>query len=271
MKLNMLLGGAICLIIMSAAIFAPFIAPYDPIMDANLMNSELPPSAEFWLGTDSQGRDVFSRILYGARVSLAVGIGAQLVNSAIGICLGVSAGYFGGAWDDLVSAATNLMLAIPSLVFALAIMSVLGTGVVSLLIALGLTNWAWSCRLARGATLSVRNQDYVRAAISLGYGNFRILLTQIAPNIIGPMLVIATLGMGEAILAEAALSFLGLGIRPPTPSLGNMLTDARELIVIAPWAAIFPGLAIFLCVLALNLFGDGLRDWLDPHMRRRSV
>jgi peptide/nickel transport system permease protein len=163
------------------------------------------------------------------------------------------------------------MLAIPSLIFALAIMAVLGPGLPSLLLALGLTNWSWTCRIARSSTLSLKKQGYVQAAKMLGYSDIRIMITQIVPNMIGPILVIGTLGMGDAILAEAALSYLGLGISPPDPSWGNMLTDARELIVNAPWAAIFPGVAIFLTVLGLNLFGDGLRDWLDPHMRTRKV
>jgi len=138
-------------------------------------------------------------------------------------------------------------------------------------VALGLTNWSWTCRIARSATLSLKKQGYVQVAKTLGYGDARVMFTQIVPNLVGPILVIGTLGMGDAILAEAALSYLGLGISPPSPSWGNMLTDARELIVNAPWAAIFPGLAIFLTVLGLNLFGDGLRDWLDPSMRSRKL
>ncbi|WP_028032737.1 ABC transporter permease [Chelativorans sp. J32] len=271
LRLNLVLGGTLCLIVIVAAVLAPWLTPLSPVMDADLMNAELPPSAEFWFGTDAQGRDVFTRILYGARVSLTVGIGSQLINTTIGLILGISAGYFGGWWDDLVNGLTNLMLSVPSLIFALAIMAVLGPGLSSLLIALGLTNWSWTCRIARSSTLSLKSQSYVQAAKTLGYSDFRIMLTQILPNIVGPVLVIATLGMGDAILAEAALSFLGLGIQPPQPSWGNMLTDARELIAIAPWVAIFPGLAIFMTVLGLNLFGDGLRDWLDPHMRTRPV
>jgi len=271
LRLNLVIGGVLCVLIIGAAILAPWLAHFNPIMDADLMNAELPPDGQFWFGTDSQGRDVFTRILYGAQVSLTVGIGSQLINTTIGLILGISAGYFGGWWDDLVNGLTNLMLSIPSLIFALAIMAILGPGLASLLIALGLTNWSWTCRIARSSTLSLKSQGYVQAAKTLGYGDGRIMATQILPNMIGPVLVIATLGMGDAILAEAALSYLGLGIRPPQPSWGNMLTDARELIVIAPWAAIFPGVAIFLTVLGLNLFGDGLRDWLDPHMRTRKA
>ncbi len=181
----------------------------------------------------------------------------------------MTAGYWGGWWDDLVNGFTNVMLAIPSLIFALAVMAVLGPGLPSLLIALGLTNWSWTCRIARSSTLSLKSLGYVQAAQTLGYGDLRIMFTQILPNMMGPILVMATLGMGSAVLSEAALSFLGLGIQPPFPSWGSMLTDARQLIQLAPWVAIFPGLAIFLSVLGFNLLGDGLRDSLDPHMRTR--
>ena len=215
---------------MGVAIFAPWIALTDPVMDANLMNAELPPSWEFPFGTDAQGRDIFSRICYGARISLTVGVVSQICNSLIGVTLGLTAGYWGGWWDDLVSGLTNLMLAIPSLVFALAIMAILGPGLVSLVIALGLTSWSYSCRIARAQVLSLKSQGYVQAARILGYGDLRIMFTQVLPNILGPLIVIATLGMGGAILAEAALSFLGLGIRPPFPSWGSMLSEARDQI-----------------------------------------
>lgn len=269
LNLNLILGGTLTLLVIVAGTFAPLLTHFDPVLDADLMNSQMPPNAQFWFGTDSQGRDIFTRVLYGARISLTVGIVSQLINSFIGLALGISAAYWGGWWDDLVNGLTNMMLAIPSLIFALAIMAVLGPGLVSLLIALGLTNWSWTCRIARSAALSLKSQGYVQAAQTLGYSDIRIMATQLVPNMLGPVLVIGTLGAGSAVLTEAALSFLGLGIRPPFPSWGSMLTDARELIVIAPWAAIFPGLAIFLAVLGFNLLGDGLRDMLDPHMRTR--
>jgi peptide/nickel transport system permease protein len=163
------------------------------------------------------------------------------------------------------------MLAIPSLIFALAIMAVLGPGLTSLLIALGLTNWSFTCRIARASTLSLKSQGYVQAARILGYGDLRIMITQLLPNMLGPIIVIGTLGMGSAVLAEASLSFLGLGIRPPYPSWGSMLSEARDQITTAPWLSIFPGLAIFLTVLGLNLLGDGLRDVLDPQSRSRRT
>lgn len=270
-RFNFVSGLVLVAIVILAAVFAGWLAPYHPINDADLMSSEMPPGWEHLMGTDGQGRDVLSRVLYGARVSLTVGLVSQLINSFIGTMLGVSAGYIGGWWDDLVNGLTNVMLAIPSLVFALAIMAVLGPGLPSLLIALGLTNWSWTCRISRSATLSLKNQGFVQAAKTAGFSDLNIMRTQILPNILGPVLVIATLGIGGAVLAEAALSFLGVGIRPPQPSWGNMLTDARELIRNAPWAAIFPGLAIFTTVLGFNLLGDGLRDMLDPHMRTRKA
>jgi peptide/nickel transport system permease protein len=268
---NIYLGGFLTFLVILGGAFAQLIAPYHPVLDANLMNAEIGPGAEFWFGTDAQGRDVYSRILYGAQISLTVGIVSQLINTVIGVVLGMTAGYWGGWWDDLVNGLTNVMLAIPSLIFALAVMAVLGPSLVSLLIALGLTNWSWTCRIARSSTLSLKSLGYVQAAQTLGYSDMRIMFTQILPNMMGPILVMATLGMGGAVLSEAALSFLGLGIQPPFPSWGSMLTDAREMIRIAPWAAIFPGLAIFLSVLGFNLLGDGLRDSLDPHMRTRKL
>ena len=168
-----------------------------------------------------------------------------------------------------MSGLTNLMLAIPSLIFALAIMAILGPGLLSLVIALALTNWSYSCRLARAQVLSLKSQGYVQAARILGYGDLRIMFTQLLPNMLGPLIVIATLGMGGAILSEAALSFLGLGIRPPFPSWGSMLSEARDQINTVPWLSVFPGLAIFFTVLGLNLLGDGLRDILDPQTTTR--
>lgn len=249
------------------AVLAPWIAPHHPVLEADLMVAEEPPGLEYLFGTDAQGRDILSRILYGARISLTVGLLAQLANSVIGILLGLSAGYFGGWWDDLVAGLTNVMLAIPSLVFALAIMALLGPGLTNLLIALGVTQWSYTCRITRSQVLAVRTQPFVQAARALGYGHGRIMLTQILPNILGPIIVIATLGIGAAILNEAALSFLGLGVQPPWPSWGSMLSDARDQLFTAPWISFFPGVAIFICVLGLNMLGDGLRDALDPHSR----
>jgi peptide/nickel transport system permease protein len=268
---NLTIGGSLFLLAVAVGILAPWIAHTDPVMDANLMVAEEPPGREFWFGTDAQGRDIYSRVVHGARISLTVGIVAQLINTIIGTALGLSAGYWGGWWDDFVTGLTNLLLAIPSLIFALAIMAILGPGLTSLLIALGLTNWSFTCRLARASALSLKSQSYVQAAKVLGYSDVRIMFTQLLPNMLGPLIVIGTLGMGGTILAEAALSFLGLGIRPPYPSWGSMLSEARDQITTAPWLSVFPGLAIFLTVLGLNLLGDGLRDILDPQSRSRRI
>jgi peptide/nickel transport system permease protein len=268
---NLTIGGSLFLLAVVVGIAAPWIAHTDPVMDANLMVAEEPPGREFWFGTDAQGRDIYSRVVHGARISLTVGIFAQLINTIIGTALGLSAGYWGGWWDDFVTGLTNLLLAIPSLIFALAIMAILGPGLTSLLIALGLTNWSFTCRLARASALSLKSQSYVQASKVLGYSDVRIMFTQLLPNMLGPLIVIGTLGMGGTILAEAALSFLGLGIRPPYPSWGSMLSEARDQITTAPWLSIFPGMAIFLTVLGLNLLGDGLRDILDPQSRSRRI
>jgi len=268
-RTNLMVGGTITLIVVLTAIFAPWLAPYHPIDDANLLFSDESPSSKFWLGTDNQGRDILSRIIFGARISLAVGLISQGLNSVIGIVLGLTAGFFGKWWDDFVMGLTNIMLSIPSLIFALAVMALLGPGLLNVFVALGFTNWSYSCRITRSQVLSARSLDYVKAARALGYGRWRIMFTQILPNIVGPILVIATLGAAGAILLEAALSFLGLGVQPPTPSWGGMLSRAQEQFFINPWISIFPGVAIFVTVLGLNLLGDGLRDILDPHTHRQ--
>lgn len=264
-RTNLVAGGIITLLIVLVAIFAPLLSPFDPIDDANLMYSDEPPSAQFWFGTDNQGRDILSRVIYGSRVSLAVGLISQVLNTIIGVLLGLTAGFFGKWWDDVVMGLTNIMLSIPSLIFALAIMALLGPGLLNVFVALGFTNWSYTCRITRSQVLSARSLDYVQAARALGYGRARIMLTQILPNVVGPILVMATLGIAYAILLEASLSFLGLGVQPPTPSWGGMLSTAREQLFTSPWISVFPGLAIFVTVLGLNLFGDGLRDILDPH------
>ena len=265
---NLMIGGAITLVIVLMAIFAPLLSPYDPITQADLLHAEEPPSWAFLFGTDTQGRDILSRVIYGAQVSLSIGLITQSLNSLIGILLGLTAGFVGRWWDDLVMGLTNIMLSIPALVLALAIMAVLGPGLFNVFLALGFTNWSYSCRVTRSQVLAARSLDYVTAAQALGQGRARIMLQQILPNIVGPILVIATLGVAYAILTEASLSFLGLGAQPPTPSWGGMLSTAREQLFTAPWISIFPGLAIFVTVLGLNLLGDGLRDILDPHTTR---
>jgi peptide/nickel transport system permease protein len=266
---NLMVGGIISLLFVVMAVFAPWLAPFHPIDHADLLHSEEPPNRTYLFGTDIQGRDILSRVIYGSRISLSVGLVSQGLNSLIGILLGLTAGFLGRRWDDLVMGLTNIMLSIPSLVFALAIMAVLGPGLINIFLALGLTNWAYSCRITRSQVLFTRSLDYVVAARALGYSEVRIMFTQILPNIMGPILVVATLGVAGAILIEAALSFLGLGTQPPVPSWGGMLSNAREQLFTAPWISIFPGVAIFITVLGLNLLGDGLRDILDPHTPRQ--
>ncbi|NNF99110.1 MAG: ABC transporter permease [Desulfobacteraceae bacterium] len=265
-RTNLVAGTIVFLIIVFVAVFAPYLAPTHPWDDADLMISELPPSGEYLFGTDSKGRDILSRVIYGSRISLSVGVISQLINSVIGIVFGLTAGYFGRLWDDIVVAVANIMLSIPSLIFALAVMALLGPGLINVFIALGLTNWAYTCRITRSQVLGTKNQNYVKAAKAMGFGRCRVMFLHILPNIFGPILVMASLGMADAILMEASLSFLGLGTQPPVPSWGGMLAGAREQLFTAPWLSIFPGLAIFITVLGLNLLGDGLRDLLDPHM-----
>jgi peptide/nickel transport system permease protein len=266
---NLVAGSIIVLFVAFCAVFAPVISPYHPVDDANLLNAEIKPNWEFLFGTDSQGRDILSRIIYGAQVSLSVGLLAQMANTFIGIVLGLTAGYFGKLWDDLVMGFTNIMISIPPMIFALAIMALLGPGLLNLFLALGLTNWSYSCRITRSQVLSARSLTYVQASRALGYSNNKIMFSQILPNVLGPVLVVATLGVAQTILLEAALSFLGLGVQPPTPSWGGMLATARDQFFTTPWISIFPGVAIFITVLGLNLFGDGLRDILDPHASQK--
>jgi len=267
---NLVIGVVVTVVMIIMALFAPLIAPYDPVYDADLMVAEEPPSSSYIFGTDDQGRDIFSRVVYGARISLSVGLISQLMNSIIGITLGLLAGYFGKWVDDLIMGLTNIMLSIPSIIFALAIMALLGPGLINVFIALGFTNWSYTCRITRSQALYTKNLNYVNASRALSYSEVNIMFTQILPNIVGPILVIATLGISGAILIEASLSFLGLGTQPPTPSWGGMLATAREQLFTAPWISIFPGMFIFLTVLGLNLLGDGLRDLLDPHTSQRK-
>jgi peptide/nickel transport system permease protein len=267
---NLVIGAVFTVVMIVMALFAPLIAPYDPVYDADLMVAEEPPSSSYIFGTDDQGRDIFSRVVYGARISLSVGLISQLMNSIIGITLGLIAGYFGKWIDDLIMGLTNIMLSIPSIIFALAVMALLGPGLINVFIALGFTNWSYTCRITRSQALYTKNLNYVNAARALSYGEVNIMFTQILPNIVGPILVIATLGVSGAILIEASLSFLGLGTQPPTPSWGGMLATAREQLFTAPWISIFPGMFIFITVLGLNLLGDGLRDLLDPHTSQRK-
>lgn len=269
-NLLLVVGAFLVISIIIMALLAPVIAPYDPIDDANLIYSREPPSKKFPLGTDRQGRDIFSRIVFGARISLMIGVLTQALNTFIGVALGLIAGYSGGALDDLIMGFTNIMLTLPSLILALVITAALGPGLINIFIALGFTLWTYTCRVTRGQTLSVKEKEFVEAARAAGATKLRIISKHIFPHVLSPVLVIATLGVGTAILLEASLSFLGVGTQPPTPSWGLMLSQGRLYMFNSPWIMIFPGLAIFITILGFNLIGDGLRDILDPRTQRES-
>ena len=251
------------------AVLAPAIAPFDPL-EQNLRAALLPPSTSHWMGTDEFGRDIFSRILYGASISLEVGLLVVFVSGTVGVTLGLLAGYFEGWVDAVISRGIDILLAFPGLLLAIAIVTVLGASLVNALIAISIANIPRYARVTRGVVLSQKQRDYVAAARALGSGHARILLLHVLPNISAPIIVLASLGVATAILTAASLSFLGLGAQPPEPEWGAMLSSGRSYIRRAWWVTVFPGLAIMVTVLALNLFGDGLRDVLDPKTKARS-
>ena len=257
------IGGVLILITVLVAIFAPLLAPYDPTA-TDWGKVRLAPSAEHWLGTDDLGRDSLSRLIYGARASLMAGVVSVLIAVGIGVPFGMISGYVGGWLDAVMMRITDAVLAIPFLILAIALAAFLGPSLTNAMIAIGLSASPVFARLARGQTLVVRLEDYVQAARSIGAPHVIILLRHIFPNILPPILVQATLTIAIAIIAEASLSFLGLGQQPPLPSWGGMLNTARSFLYQAPEMAIWPGIAIFVTVLAFNVFGDGLHDALDP-------
>jgi ABC-type dipeptide/oligopeptide/nickel transport system permease subunit len=262
------MAGAIVLLVLTlAAIFAPVISPHSPTL-GNLADAFTPPGRRFLLGTDYAGRDMLSRIIYGARISLTVGLVVQVTALVIGTALGLLSGYYGGWIDDAVSAVTVTLQAFPGILLAIAVVAMLGPGIYNVFLALGLVAWPSIARLVRGQTLALKEQQFVESARAIGASGLRILRYHILPNCLGPLIVIVTLGVAGAILSEAALGFLGLGVQPPVPSWGSMLAAGRARMATAPWLTIFPGLAIFVTVLSLNVLGDGLRDVLDPRLRR---
>jgi peptide/nickel transport system permease protein len=262
-----LAGVVVLLLLALGAGFAPWLSPYSPTQ-ADFTALQHPPSSKHPLGTDELGRDILSRILYGARVSLVAGLVSVSIALVLGGVIGLVAGFYGGWLDDLLMRLTDAMLAFPFLVLAIALAAVLGPSLQNTLLAIGVVTTPVFARLVRGQALAERPRDYVQAALALGVGDGRILLRHLLPNILGPLIVQVSLSTAAAVLAEATLSFLGLGIQPPTPSWGSMLNAARGYLAYAPWMAIFPGLAIFLAVLAFNLIGDGLRDALDPRLKK---
>ena len=265
------IGIAIALLFIIVAIFAAVIATHD-VTAQNLAMRYAAPSAEHWFGTDALGRDVFSRVIYGARISLQVGITVVAVSAVIGTILGAISGFYGGFVDKFFSGYVfNVFLAFPGLLLAIALVAFLGAGLGKLILALCIIGWVGYARVIRGQVLKVREYDFVQAARALGASNMRILFTHILPNAIQPLIVQASLGMAGAVLSEASLSFLGLGIPPPSPSWGTMIEEARGLDILynAPHVLFFPGISIALTVLAFNFIGDGLREYLDPKQRRR--
>jgi ABC-type dipeptide/oligopeptide/nickel transport system permease subunit len=257
---------AIILIAIGTAVFAEVLAPYSPTK-ADLTQTLRPPSLAHPMGTDDLGRDVLSRIIYGARASLIAGVVATGIALLVGTALGIVSGYALGAVDTVVSRVTDALLAFPGLILALAITAALGPSLVNAMIAIGIVGVPRFARLARAQVLAVRGHDYVEAVRAIGASNTRILLRHIAPNILTPVIIQTSLSVAFAILTEASLSFLGLGVQPPTPSWGFMLNQGRDYIAQAPWLAVFPGVAIFLVVMAFNLLGDAIRDALDPRLR----
>ncbi|MEA2772981.1 MAG: peptide/nickel transport system permease protein [Acetobacteraceae bacterium] len=259
-------GLAVIVLFVAVAILAPLIAPYDPIA-TSWSAIRKTPSAAHWMGTDENGRDVFSRVLFGARASLLAGVVSVLIAAGIGVPAGLLAGFAGGWIDALLSRVVDAMLACPFLILAIALTAFLGPDLANAMIAIGVSTAPRFMRVARAATLEVGSADYIQAARSLGATGIRVAVRHIAPNIVPPVLVQASLSLAAAIIAEASLSFLGLGQQPPSPSWGSMLNAAQRFLTQAPWLAVFPGVAIFLCVLSFNLVGDGLRDALDPRGR----
>ena len=261
------IGLVLLLLLVFVAVLAEVISPYDPIK-LDLQAISQAPSAKYWFGTDNLGRDIFSRVLYGARVSLSAGVVAVGIAVIVGLALGLLAGFFGKAVDEIIMRIVDAMLAFPFLVLAITLAAVLGPSLQNSMLAIAVVSVPGFARLTRAQMLSERERDYVQAAQSLGASDPRIVFRHLLPNIAGPIIIQATLSIAGAILAESSLSFLGLGVQPPTPSWGEMLNTARGYLRDAPWMAIAPGSLIFASVLAFNLVGDGLRDALDP---RRSA
>jgi ABC-type dipeptide/oligopeptide/nickel transport system permease subunit len=266
-----LAASVVMLLVVASSAFAPWITPHDPLA-VDIRHRLAPPAwmeggaAAHPLGTDQVGRDLLSRMIYGGRVSLVVGVGAVLMASAIGVLLGLGAGYFGGAADWTIMTLVNVMLTFPFVLLALAVISVLGSSLANMIIVLGAAGWPIYARVLRAETMAVRERDFVLAGRALGMSHLRIIARQIVPNLVSVIVVIATLQVAQVIILESFLSFLGLGIQPPTPAWGNMLGEGRLYMLNSWWIATFPGLAIFLTTLVINLIGNALRDWLDPHL-----
>jgi peptide/nickel transport system permease protein len=267
-----LAAAAVLLVIVASAVFAPWIAPYSPTT-VDIQHRLGPPAwmergaSTHVLGTDQVGRDLLSRMIYGGRVSLVIGTAAVLVSSVIGVLLGLGAGYFAGRVDWTIMTLVNVMLTFPFVLLALAVIAVLGPSLINMIIVLGVADWPLYARVIRAETMAIREREFVLAGRALGMSHVRIVFRQILPNLVSVIVVIATLQVARVIILESFLSFLGLGVQPPTPAWGNMLGEGRVYMLNSWWIATFPGLAIFVTTLAINLLGNALRDWLDPHMK----
>ena len=267
-----LAAGGVLLVIVASAVFAPWIAPHDPLA-VNIRHRLAAPAwmeggtAAHVLGTDQVGRDLLSRMIFGGRVSLVVGVAAVLLSASIGVLLGLGAGYFGRRTDWTIMTGVNVMLTFPFVLLALAVIAVLGPSLVNMIIVLGVAGWPIYARVVRAETMAIREREFVLAGRALGMSHLRIVFRQIVPNLTSAIVVIATLQVAQVIILESFLSFLGLGIQPPTPAWGNMLGEGRVYMLNSWWIATFPGLAIFVTTLMINLMGNALRDWLDPHMK----
>ncbi|MBI1909324.1 MAG: ABC transporter permease [Deltaproteobacteria bacterium] len=248
------------------AFLAPSLSPYSPT-EYDLNSILLPPSVDHWLGTDEEGRDVLSRMIYGSRVSLSVGFIAVALYVIIGVIFGALAGYFGGWVDMLISRLIEVMFCFPTFFLILTVLAFIGPSLINIMIVIGITSWTGIARLVRGEFLKLRDQDFVIAAKATGAGALRLIFRHILPNSLAPVLVSATFGVSSAILIESSLSFLGFGVQPPTPSWGEILSQSRDFIDIAWWLTLFPGLAIFITITAYNLVGEGLRDAIDPRLK----
>ncbi len=261
------IGLLIILLLLVVAAMAPVVATHDPT-DQQLLDRYLAPSGDHWLGTDELGRDIYSRIVYGTRISIQIGLIAVGISAVIGILLGGIAGYFGRWVDQVIMRVIDILMAFPSILLAIALVAVLGASLTNAMIAIGIVGVPQFARIVRSTVLSVKETEYIEAARAIGAKNNRILFQHVLPNCLAPIIVQATLSIGTAILDAAGLSFLGLGAQPPSPEWGAMLSDGRAALQTAPWVVAFPGLAIFLVVLGFNLFGDGLRDALDPRLKQ---
>jgi len=265
-------AAVVILMIVGSAVLAPWVATHDPL-SVNIRNRLAPPAwmdggtPRHLLGTDQVGRDLLSRVIYGGRISLAVGTSAVLISASIGVLMGLGAGYFGSRVDWTIMTLVNVMLTFPFVLLALAVIAVLGPSLMNMIIVLGVADWPLYTRVIRAETMALREREFILAGRALGMSHLRIMFRQIFPNLVSLIVVIATLQVARVIILESFLSFLGLGIQPPTPAWGNMLGEGRLYMLNSWWIAAFPGLAIFVTTLAINLMGNALRDWLDPHMK----